>query len=1110
MRRFARLLMYSALAAAWIFVLLQSAHAGDPLYVAGASYFDPATKGTPLVWAQNTVAYYTDPGDLSPVLPHAAADTLVADAFSRWTNISTVAFMATQAGQLAEDVDGTNVTLTAAGLSLPADIQPTAVSTPVAIVYDLDGQVTETLLGIGSSADCLNNAVYGGLDNFATNGNFAHALVILNGMCVQDPSQLVDFEYRLVRVLGHVLGLGASQANLNVWTNSPTPSDVDFAGFPVMHAMDLANCLPITSCLPNPDQPKMDDRAALGRLYPVTAAYQANFPTKSLFSASTVRIHGTVSFPGTDVPGQGMQGVNIVARWIDPATLQPSRAYVASAVSGGRYRGNIGNPITGFTDVAGQSYDRWGSDDPALQGFFDLAGLEIPNGDPSASYELTLERVDPLYSEAVGSYAPLQVDPSGTSPRVVVSVFQSMDSQQDIVMTGGATAPTDTLDSQDFLNPVAVPGGGGWLSWFTTAGGTNYYTLTAQANRTLSVEVATVDEQGNATQSKAQPVVGMWSLFAPPGTTPPASTPNPFNTHILGLTRLDAQVLIATDFRIGITDWRGDGRPDYAHHVRVLYADTISPVRAGAPGGDALQIVGLGFQPEMAAQVGGVAASVVDFGANQLVLQTPALPDGVQTVVVSDPATQGFSTMTDVVTIGAGPTDTLQLLPVANPAIPVGGETLNPLQFQVVATDGTPVVGATVALSTTNGLTLDPCGGATSCSVFSDESGRVVVNVGFTAVGPGVVTGQLAPASYANPSTAMATLTGVSSSLDIALVGQLVKLEQGTTVDVPLIARVLNGLSPQPGVAVNFRVAVGQGVLGAASVVTDANGNAPNTLHLAPVAADVQITACVAPLNNPCKTFTASVVPVALLQVEAFDGTQQVVTEGQLVTPITVRVTDSSSPPFPVFGANVMFLNVLSRSGSGGPPIVVDDVVSNPNSDPVILGTTTTMVVSDGDGLAMVVPWATTVTAGEEVSGLATVDSGAQVSFAMQVLAAATGGTARVSGSSVGRRASVPNTVHNRRNLSGFFGLFTGMLPAWTADDAAAEGNVAEEPEPLKEATQLERDVIVQDSRKDAGENPAQDVRPKAVNPGSAATGEARKTPCERCSGSVCQEIPLQ
>jgi hypothetical protein len=97
------------------------------------------------------------------------------------------------------------------------------------------------------------------------------------------------------------------------------------------------------------------------------------------------------------------------------------------------------------------------------------------------------------------------------------------------------------------------------------------------------------------------------------------------------------------------------------------------------------------------------------------------------------------------------------------------------------------------------------------------------VNVGFTQVGTGQVTAQLAPASYASPSTAVATRTGVSCSSDIALLGELTKVEQGTIVTVPLLARVLNLGGSQPGVQVNFQiVAGGAGVLGAVSVVTDA------------------------------------------------------------------------------------------------------------------------------------------------------------------------------------------------------------------------------------------------------------------------------------------------
>ncbi len=80
------------------------AAAGGPKYIAGVSYFDSGTIGTPLTWAQGAIAYYTDQGDLSPILPGASADVLVADAISQWTSISTAAVTATNAGQLAEDV----------------------------------------------------------------------------------------------------------------------------------------------------------------------------------------------------------------------------------------------------------------------------------------------------------------------------------------------------------------------------------------------------------------------------------------------------------------------------------------------------------------------------------------------------------------------------------------------------------------------------------------------------------------------------------------------------------------------------------------------------------------------------------------------------------------------------------------------------------------------------------------------------------------------------------------------------------------------------------------------------------------------------------------------
>lgn len=62
--------------------LTSLASAGGPAYVAGASYFDPSAVGSPLIWAQGTLSYYTDQGDLSTILPGTSADTFVADAFA--------------------------------------------------------------------------------------------------------------------------------------------------------------------------------------------------------------------------------------------------------------------------------------------------------------------------------------------------------------------------------------------------------------------------------------------------------------------------------------------------------------------------------------------------------------------------------------------------------------------------------------------------------------------------------------------------------------------------------------------------------------------------------------------------------------------------------------------------------------------------------------------------------------------------------------------------------------------------------------------------------------------------------------------------------------------
>src|SRR5438552_330908 len=123
---------------------------------------------------------------------------------------------------------------------------------------------------------------------------------------------------------------------------------------------------------------------------------------------------------------------------------------------------------------------------------------------------------------------------------------------------------------------------GEWVGSLSGYGNVDYFEVAGQAVRNIAVKVTALDESRAPSQSKAQPIVGMWVLTDPARTLAPASTPSAFNTSRFGLTRLNANLLVATSFRIGITDDRGDGRPDFHYHARVLYGDTVSPAQISA------------------------------------------------------------------------------------------------------------------------------------------------------------------------------------------------------------------------------------------------------------------------------------------------------------------------------------------------------------------------------------------------------------------------------------------------------------------------------------------------------------------------------------------------
>ena len=974
---------------------VRMARAGGPAYVAGASYFDPSVKGQPLVWSGGTVNYYTDPGDLSPLLPHASADAFVADAFSRWTLVPTAAVAANEAGPLAEDVNGSNVILNPDGsITMPADILPTATSKPLGVVYDADGSVTSALLGSGAGGAgyCFTNAVFGGDDNLGTNAQFQHALVVINGNCAQTTGQLPDVKYRLVRTLGRVLGLDWSQVNINVLTWKPLPTADDQAGFPVMHESDHSNCVPISICYPNADVPKMDDQAVLSRLYPVTSQNLGNFPGKQVFSQNSVRIHGSVYFVGTGgTAAQAMQGVNVVARWIDPSTGQPSHAYSASAVSGFLFHGYAGNPVNGSVDDAGQPYNQFGSDDAAWEGFYDLAGLQIPNSANSAQYQLTVEAVDPFWSELIKPYGPSQVQPSGAAQPITLTVSLGGDTQQDILMQGSAPPIADTFDPATYAAPAPVPSSGEWTGALSGYGEPDYFQFSGQANRSLSLEVSALDDTGAASETKALPVMGMWSLVDPPGTPPPVYTPaaflNPFS--VFGLSQLNVNLWQSTKFRLGISDFRGDGRPDYRYHARLFYGDSVVPARANARGGTALMVQGYGFRPGNTVQAGSAASAVMWTAPNQMMVTAPALADGLNDVTLYDPTTGATSILTGALMFGAGPTDTIKLIAGSNPATPVGGQGINPIRVKVLAADGvTPVGGASVQFSAIPAAGFDICGGGGSCTVFSDDSGDVSALVTVLSTGNTAITAKLAPASYSTPQQVQTTILGTESGLDLAMVLPYQYIAQGATADIPLTVRVLSNGAPVVGKSVKYTIVAGTGTLYAATVASDANGFAATTLHVSAIANAVQVTACAEPGDAPCQTFYGTVVPLSQIKLWPVSGSAQVVSVGQAFAPVVVQVTDSAAVPNNVLGASVVFQMLVLRMDNDAPNEQSGETVITSQPMPVIVSSSQNTVASRWDGLASSI---FSLQSSAEVEGTASV-GGSMLPFELEAVGTGSGG----------------------------------------------------------------------------------------------------------------------
>ena len=890
---------------AWVTALLllltsSAAFAGGPKYVAGVSYFNPAVVGQPVHWANGQVNYYVDQGPLNSAVTNQQAKAMVDAAAGLWSAVSTAGVTLTDKGALNEDVSGANLVVSGTGFTVtneqtsqlgvitqPSDVTPSATGTPLGIIFDADGTVTDALFGAGVAEQnsCQNNGVYVWLDNINPDATIAHGVIVLNGLCATNASLLDMMTFQLERAFGRILGLDNAQVNPGAQTNGELSGTL---GWPVMQPINGLCGSSGGDCIPNPTVLRWDDIAALNRVYPITAANLASFPGKQITAPHTVSMQGTISFRD----GVGMQGVNVVARPLD-TNGNPLYQYTVSFVSGAYFNGNHGNPVTGSTDSNGNPLTMWGSNQATLQGFFDLSGIPLPPSVSTANYEITFEAVNPDYilNNSVGPYLQGSPEPSGTPPSIIVPNFSAGSAQSFIVNASNSAAN----DSKDAIGSEAAPriiaASGMWSGRLSQIGQTDWFSFPVRGGRTFSVVAVALDENGTPTNLKALPALGAWDASDAMG-----SSPVSYGAGLSGLAVGESWLQVTASgndiVRLGIADERGDGRPDYAYQGWVLYADTVRPLRLPASGG-AIVIHGMGFRPSDTVQVGGQQALITSISPNEITAIAPAAATGVTgsvDVEVDDlPIYTASAVIAGGISYNSASNDALTMVSAPMGSVPIGV----PKPFSVIAlgSDMTSASGVSVTYTVTSGTATLGCGQST-CTVTATGDGRATMNVTATSSSWSIVIASLTNGSSLKSEfygTMPPTITSLSPMLSLAA---------GATFNWTTQSLVLSNGIAVSGQPVTWQTSSNGIILPSDSVTTNASGIAAKTLTVGPLTEGQTVTAK-ACLNgsSPCITFTAFGARPEYATLEAVSGVSQSISAQATAGPITLRVLDMNGNP---------------------------------------------------------------------------------------------------------------------------------------------------------------------------------------------------------------------
>ncbi|MGC9158326.1 MAG: IPT/TIG domain-containing protein [Terracidiphilus sp.] len=879
--------------------------AGGPAYVAGTSYFNAGVEGEPVHWANGQLNYYVDQGPLNSAVSNQQATAMVDAAAALWSAVPTAGVTLTDKGQLSEDVSGANIAVGSGGFTVtneqlnqlgaitaPADVAPSATGFPVGVIFDQDGSVIDAIYGAGTAeqSSCQNNGVFAWMDNVNSDGTFAHAVIVLNGLCATNANLLEMMSFELERAFGRILGLGYAQVYSNAATLGGANAAAEEQAWPVMQPSSGDCGAAGGACIPSPATLRPDDIAALNRLYPITAANLASFPGKLITAAQTISIQGTISFR----TGVGMQGVNVVVEPLD-ANGNPLYPYTVTAVSGVLFNGNHGNPVTGWTDSNGNPLTMWGSENAGQQGFFDASGIPLPPGVTTASYQVSFEAVNPnfILGSTVGPYRDGSPAPSGTLtaislPSLSAGSAQTLSVNVDDSAVGGYN---DSIGSE--AAPRTLPVGGMWSGRLSEVGQTDWFIFPVRGGRSFTVVTQALDENGVPSNAKAMPALGIWDAFDTAGAAAVAFTGGLEGGAATGESALQVSTSGDDVVRLGVTDQRGDGRPDYAYQGWVLYADTVTPQRLPVSGGPIL-IQGMGFRATDTVLVGGQPALITSISPTEITAIAPAAASGVTgsvDVEVDDlPAYYAAAVISGGISYDSATGDALTLVTAPTGTVPIGVP--QPFTVTALGADLSPAGGVSVVYTLVSGTATLACGQAT-CTVTAAGNGSASLNVTATSAAWSVVT-----ASLTNGSSLKTEFVGGTPPV-LASLTSMLSLAAGAAVTWTPQALALNNGVPASGQTVIWQSG-GSGITiqGSSTSTTNSGGIAAEALTVGPLAEGQTVTAK-ACLNgtSQCVTYTAYGARPEYATLQAVSGAVQTLTVGGTPGQIVLRVLDMDGNP---------------------------------------------------------------------------------------------------------------------------------------------------------------------------------------------------------------------